>query len=765
MISNNEDSVICVDNLAPLGKSDHCIVTAEYRVSVASTMEQQTWRIYDKGDYQAMNNYLSRDWEKELSIFSTVDDKWKHFEEEFHNAIDMFIPKRTFQPGKKSKGRYRKTPLSLQTRKKVKEKNRLWKSYLKSRKIEDFELYKRVRNQVRRASRREERAYEKSVVEEVRGNPKKFWSFVKKKTQQHKGIPILKKPDGSSADFDLDKAETLGDFFASVLTNDPAEDITVEQRCDNVINECHISSSIILKKLEKVNSTKSAGPDELHPRVLKETKDSIASALALIFKDSLERGSLPLNWKKAHISALHKKGAKDLPGNYRPVSLTSVVCKVLESILRDKIMDHMRTNNLFSKYQYGFITGRSTVLQLLVVLDRWTQELDQGGIIDVLYFDFMKAFDRVPHKYLLAKLRSYGVHGQIYNWIEDFLSNRQQRVKVCSSFSKWYKVTSGIPQGSVLGPILFVIFINDLPERAKYSDVFLFADDLKIFRPIANVNDQHKLQEDVNSLNSWSKESCLFFHPDKCKSMRISTRPQPEVGYYLDGKLVTKSQEEKDIGVIIDPALSFDAHISAKIKKANSVLGIIARSFEYKDKDIMLTLYKALVRPHLEYANQIWAPYLVKHVVAIESVQRRMTRQVPGLKDLSYEDRLRELCLPTLAYRRLRGDMIELYKIATGKYDPAVTAELLDFSHLQHTRGHRYKLVCQRANTSKRKNSFFVRTVELWNSLPSVVVEAQSVIAFERQLDKQWSNHPIKYDYRASPSHTRMQQFRQFLLS
>ena len=163
--------------------------------------------------------------------------------------------------------------------------------------------------------------------------------------------------------------ETLGDFFASVLTNDPAEDITVEQRCDNVINQCHISSSSILKKLEKVNSTKSAGPNELHPRVLKETNDSIASALALIFKDSLERGSLPLNWKKAHISALHKKGAKDLPGNYRPVSLTSVVCKVLESILRDKIMDK------------AYSTYKRRVMNIIRVL-RWTQ--DCGQIVQYL---------------------------------------------------------------------------------------------------------------------------------------------------------------------------------------------------------------------------------------------------------------------------------------------------------------------------------------------------------------------------------------------
>ena len=210
---------------------------------------------------------------------------------------------------------------------------------------------------------------------------------------------------------------------------------------------------------------------------------------------------VPDDWRIAHVTAIYKKGSKSDPGNYRPVSLTSVFSKIMESLLREGIMAHMKRHNLLSTKQFGFITGRSTVLQLIQVLDKWTEALDEGHVVDVIYCDFMKEFDRVPHKRLLEKIQSYGREGHILEWTRDFLTRRRQRVMVSGEASEWKEVTSGVPQGSVLGPLLFVIFINDLPEViCQGSEVYLYADDAKIFRKINGTEDCVRLQADLDAL-------------------------------------------------------------------------------------------------------------------------------------------------------------------------------------------------------------------------------------------------------------------------
>ena len=220
-----------------------------------------------------------------------------------------------------------------------------------------------------------------------------------------------------------------------------------------------------------------------------------------MYQTSVRTGKLPSAWKNANITAIHKKGNKHVAGNYRPVSLTSIVCKILESIVRDALIKYMKENRLFSDRQFGFLGGRSTTLQLLKVLDKWTEVLDRGGYVDVVYCDFMKAFDTVPHGRLIQVLHHYGVDDYLVTWIKGFLTNRRQRVVVNGQNSSWYEVKSGIPQGSVLGPVLFVVYINTMVDVVDNSEVFLFADDAKVFHEISCNSDSKKLQE----TSSWPK--------------------------------------------------------------------------------------------------------------------------------------------------------------------------------------------------------------------------------------------------------------------
>ena len=223
----------------------------------------------------------------------------------------------------------------------------------------------------------------------------------------------------------------------------------------------------------------------------------------MLFSRSLETNQIPEIWKCANISPIYKKGKKDDVNNYRPVSLTCILCKILESIIRDKVMEHFTINKLFTNRQFGFLKGRSTVTQLLQILDDWTEALESGGRIDVIYTDFEKAFDKVPHRRLLSKLKSYKIHNSIIEWIKNFLSGRKQRVRVDGEFSSWADVLSGIPQGSILGPLLFIIFINDLVDFSENNlKLYLFADDAKLYRHIKDVSDVDNLQRGIDNFAS-----------------------------------------------------------------------------------------------------------------------------------------------------------------------------------------------------------------------------------------------------------------------
>ena len=755
LVFTSEEEVINALHInPPLGKSDHSVIVLDCDISTSSENQKKTRYKYDKGDYSKLAELLNIDWDTQFSdCTNNVESQWCKFKNIFDRSIEETIPIKVINRiGKRKQDPKHTIPLNKKALSKIKRKERLWTRYLNTRDGEAYKEYCRARNKVRTLTRKITKQFEKQIAQQVKENPKKFWKYARSKTKTKNSIPDLFKDDDytESTKSDKEKANVLADFFTSVFTVEGDGEMPHLDKIDvPPLETMTIYTDKVKKKLDKLNISKSPGPDGVHPRVLKEVSKSLCIPLAKIFDTSIRTGQIPEDWKCAYITAIFKKGNRKVAGNYRPVSLTSIICKLMESIVREEIIEHMKRNKLFSKKQFGFISGRSTVLQLLQVLDKWTEILDMGGCVDTIYCDFMKAFDKVPHLRLLHKLEKYQITGQISRWIRSFLLGRKQRVIVNGEKSEWKDVTSGIPQGSVLGPILFVLYINDMPDVTSIgTDTYLFADDTKAFRGIYKQSDCAKLQTDIHALQEWSDKWLLRFHPEKCKAMRIGKSRVEKWDYSLKEGLPPMEyvDSEKDIGVVIDNKLSFNQHISEKINKANSIMGILRRTMEYMDCTTFKLLYTALVRPHLEYANQVWCPHLKKHIESIENVQRRASKQIPGLSHLSYEERLRKIKLPTLAYRRSRGDMIELYKILTGKYDEDVS-NFLRTRDDSTTRGHQYKLFKTRARLDLRKYSFTQRTVKIWNNLPSKVVSAPTIKQFESRLDKFWENQPRKYDY------------------
>ena len=291
-------------------------------------------------------------------------------------------------------------------------------------------------------------------------------------------------------------------------------------------------------------------------------------------------------------------------------------------------MNYFLSNKLFSNKQFGFIKGRSCMLQLLNILSDWSDTFDLGGQIDVIYTDFEKAFDKVPHCYLLNKLKCYGISKLLINWIESFLFSRTQQVHINGAFSSCRNVLSGIPQGTVLGPLLFIIFINDLPEACQsLAKLFLFADDAKLYKSVTSLSDSLILNQCCQKIFDWSNNCGMMLNVEKCKFLHISKHKTPLVNsnysFVLEnGKTVLLENvlKIKDLGVTIENDLTFDTHIYDKIKIANKMLGIINRNFSNLDKVSFVLLYKSLVRSHLEYANSIWSPYKCLLIKDIENV-------------------------------------------------------------------------------------------------------------------------------------------------
>ena len=494
---------------------------------------------------------------------------------------------------------------------------------------------------------------------------------------------------------------------------------------------------MVLKKLKNLDQSKSAGHDEWHPFFLKSLSEALSLPLSILFNKSLKEGAHS-SWKIAIITPIYKKGNKSDPGNYRPVSLTSVISKTMESILRDVILNHLVENNVLSDGQHGFVPGRDCMTQLLLCLEDWTSIFDAGHAFDVIYTDFAKAFDSVAHERLILKLEAVGITGDVLNWIRSFLVGRSQSVRVEGETSGWQKMLSGIPQGSVLGPLLFVIFINNMPDVVKDNICKLFADDCKLYGIINSDIDQ-RLQKDLSNLENWSNVWDLPFNATKCKVMHFG-RGNPHLVYTMNGCTLEVTTQERDLGVIIDNELKFHVHTAAAVKKANQVLGIIKRSYCTRNADTVSTLYKVMVRPLPEYGNVIWGPHYRMDMKSVESVQRRATKLIPELREKTYQERLKALRLPSLVYRRRRGDMIVMYKIKHGMLRIDSTDLFTPLEFLR-TRGHQYRVYKGGATKQQRMSSFSQRVVNDWNNLPYHVVDAPSLDVFKNLLDVHWSAH------------------------
>ena len=517
-------------------------------------------------------------------------------------------------------------------------------------------------------------------------------------------------------------------------------------KTDKRIKSFNINEKDIISIIKSLNSNKAHGYDNLSIRMIKICEESTSLPLKIIFETSLKHGVFPEIWKKANVVPSHNKEDKNLIKNYRPISLLPIFSKIFERIIYNSLLNYFLSNKLFTPSQSGFLPGDSCIAQLLSIIHEIQTSFDENPTVAVrgVFLDISKAFDKVWHKGLLFKLKIYGVEGQFLSLLGNYLENREQRVVLNGQTSEWKKINSGVPQGSVLGPLLFLIYINDLPD-ALTSMCKIFADDTSLFSKVLDVNESAKtLNIDLEKINQWAFQWKMQFNPDPNKQANeviFSRKMNNNLSYppvKFNGNNITKCSDQKHLGVVLDSKLDFNTHIDQKIKKCNNLIGLMKRLSVHFPRSALLTIYKSFLRPHLDYGDILYdKPNNENFQNKIEQVQYKACLAITNaIKGTSRERLYDELGLHSLIERRWRSKLIFFYKIMKG-----LLPEYL-FSYLDFSTQEKYSLRLSttsmiRPFPSKKKffkNTFFPYCISEWNKLTVEIKNAKSINIFKKLI-------------------------------
>ena len=717
-LSSPKDLVFC-DTLPPLANSDHlglsfAVAIAKPRLTPTRSM-RRVWR-YAFADFDLANDMLSAiDWSALLSS-GDVNTCWMNWRSKFLQVMETCIPQGLL------KARKNLPWLSKPVMQAMRKRNVLFNAAKRSNSPSDWEKYKCVRNKVVAMLRRNKRQYFYNLQFATQ---KDFWKAVKVINKQDTSIPVLW--DGSaSITANNAKAELLNSYFYECFNHSfPPLSNPTPLDPDSCPDSILCTEERVTELLCSLETTKSTGLDGVSAIMLKQTAASIVPSLTKLFNISIATGSFPTEWKCARITPIFKSSDSSLPKNYRPISILPIISKLLEQHIHSLLFQHLCNNCPISKFQWGFMPRRSTVSALCSLTHDWLKELDSGGEICSVFFDLRKAFDSVPHRYLLDQLSTLNGNlcPQLLQWIHSYLSDRSQVVAVGGELSTIKNVVSGVPQGSVLGPLFFTIYINDVAQQiSPSSSISLYADDIALYRSIRSPADYPLLQADITAIVNYVEEvKHLKFNTSKCSVMLISRKRSLSIAlpplFIKAGVAVEQVDSVKYLGVLLTSDLTWNDHISGICNKTRKLIGLMYRKFHHCHPDLMLKLYKAFIRPHLEYATQVWDPYLIKNIELLERVQGFALRVCCKNWSASYCDLMESCQVPRLSDRRRKVKLCHLFKIIYGLSDCEMAPIAYRTLNYSSRRSNPVQIQTLFAQTSQFQFSFYPHAISLWNNL------------------------------------------------
>ena len=610
-----------------------------------------------------------------------------------------------------------------------------------------WEWFKRCRNDLTNMIRKRKEEYMLDIENRINSDEtygsKCWWKLVNqfaiKKGFSTPDIPPIQY-DNKVYYLPEEKAEAFNKHFSSnSMVIGENDDLPVLNEENVVIPQLIITEEMITNVIKKIDPNKAVGPDSVHNKILIKAVDVIATPLTMLLNRSLNEMKFPTSWKVANVTPIFKKGERDLCGNYRPVSLLSCVGKIMEKCVQIHVFNFLKSQNLLTTCQSGFIPGDSTVYQLLAMYDDFCKALDDKITTQSVFFDISKAFDKVWHQGLIHKLHCIGIRGALLCWFTDYLRDRRQAVVIKGKSSTYRPIKAGVPQGSVLGPLLFLVYINDIVKNID-STVKLFADDTSMYLSLGDTVERSRLlNSDLRKIINWSQKWKVHFNPLKTELMNVSNQQQVETLPLMFGQETLQATDKhKHLGVIIQSNCKWDNHIDSLITKSRLLIACL-RSYKYQfNRKTLKTIYSSFILPHLDYADVIWDNCTDRLSDELESLHLDAIRTIIGaVRGTSHIKLYNESGFVTLKERRRRHKLVMYFKIVKG-LAPNYISEYLPplVSSLNPRYHHRYPLERKvpEFRTSLYESSFFISTTYLWNELPEHYKETDSIARFKRLL-------------------------------
>lgn len=717
----------------------HCpIVSVLKFAKPKQTMFKRRIWLYDKGDYAKYQSRLrSINWNSFL-INEDLNVIADNFADSIIAAATESIPNKTvtIRPGD--------VPwMNNEIRKMIRKRNKVHRQAKLHNDEPSWSNFRCIRNETTKLIRKSKAEHQEKIILQINSDnitAKKWFKLAKQLTTKRKSstIPTLVH-NGVEATTAEDKAELLNTFFCmqSTLNDNNHTPPVIPTTVHSSLSDIFISVQDVKDAICLIDPTKASGPDVVSPRLIKEGANELAEPLSLLFNKLITNSVFPACWKQANVSPIFKKSDPSKPSNYRPISLLSCLGKLMERCVHKYLYNYVISNDILTTFQSGFIKGDSTVNQLTYLYNDISKAMDEGKEVRAVFCDISKAFDRVWHRGLLQKLSSIGIQGSLLNWFSSYLSSRKQRVVIANSSSSWSTINAGVPQGSILGPLLFLIYINDIVADIQ-AKIRLFADDTSLYIIVEDtITSALVLNNDLSRINSWSKSWLVCFNPSKTESVLFSRkRNKPDhPAIFMDQVPIPQVKTHKHLGLTLAEDSKWTSHISSSVNKAWQRIGIF-RSLKFVlSRSSLERMYISFIRPLLEYGDVVWDNCSNELKIDLEAVQNEAARIVAGATKLCNLDRLlSELNWESLADRRRKHRLILFFKMKNN-LSPLYLSNLIpEHSNQAYSLRSLHNVPLIHTNTQSYGSSFLPLTIREWNTLSSDVRNASTIFEFKGKL-------------------------------